>query len=411
MTRLSVPKERIRILLTENIHPRAAQAFAAGGYSSVETLAGAPDADDLRRRLAETHILGIRSQTKITADVLAAAPKLFCVGCFCIGTNQVDGGAAKRRGIPVFNAPYSNTRSVAELVLGEIIMRFRRVPEKSALAHAGTWRKTASGAHEVRGRTLGIVGYGHIGSQLSILAEALGMRVRFYDIVDKLALGNAEACGCLDELLACADAVSLHVPDTPATRGMIGAAEIARMRAGAILLNAARGSVVDVDAVAEALKRQHLSGAAVDVFPSEPADGSEPLQTPLRGLPNVILTPHVGGSTEEAQANIGSEVAEKLLKYSDNGSTLGAVNFPEVALPVQRGVTRFLHIHRNVPGVLMKVNEVFSTRGLNIGAQYLRTDADVGYMVSDIDGALPEGQGIRRDLEAIDGAVRVRFLY
>jgi len=411
MTRLSVPRDRIRILLTENIHRRAADAFAAAGYTSVETLPGAPDADELRRLLADTHILGIRSQTKLTADVLAAAPRLFCVGCFCIGTNQVDGEAAKRRGIPVFNAPYSNTRSVAELVLGEIIMLFRRIPEKSSLAHAGTWRKTATGAHEVRGRTLGIVGYGHIGSQLSILAEALGMRVRFYDIADKLALGNAEACGSLDELLGVADAVSLHVPDTTATRGMIGAAEIARMRPGAILLNAARGSVVDIEALAQALRRGHLSGAAVDVFPREPADGGEPLQTPLQGLPNVILTPHVGGSTEEAQANIGSEVAEKLLKYSDNGSTLGAVNFVEVALPMQRGVTRFLHIHRNVPGVLMKVNEVFSSRGLNIGAQYLRTDADVGYMVSDIDGALEEGQGIRRDLEAIDGTIRVRFLY
>lgn len=406
-----MPRDRIRILLTENIHRRAADAFAAAGYTSVETLPGAPDADELRRLLADTHILGIRSQTKLTADVLAAAPRLVCVGCFCIGTNQVDGEAAKRRGIPVFNAPYSNTRSVAELVLGEVIMLFRRIPEKSSLAHAGTWRKTATGAHEVRGRTLGIVGYGHIGSQLSILAEALGMRVRFYDIADKLALGNAEACGSLDELLGVADAVSLHVPDTPATRGMIGAAEIARMRPGAILLNAARGSVVDIEALAHALRRGHLSGAAVDVFPREPADGGELLQTPLQGLPNVILTPHVGGSTEEAQANIGSEVAEKLLKYSDNGSTLGAVNFVEVALPMQRGVTRFLHIHRNVPGVLMKVNEVFSSRGLNIGAQYLRTDADVGYMVSDIDGALEEGQGIRRDLEGIDGTIRVRFLY
>ncbi|QLH38744.1 MAG: phosphoglycerate dehydrogenase [Defluviicoccus sp.] len=411
MTRLSVPKDRIHILLTENIHRRAAAAFAAAGYTSVQTLSTAPSADELRALLAETHIIGIRSQTKLTEEVLACAPKLFCIGCFCIGTNQVNGDAAKRRGVPVFNAPYSNTRSVAELVLGEIIMLFRRIPEKSVLAHAGAWRKTATGAHEVRGRTLGIVGYGHIGSQLSILAEALGMRVRFYDIVDKLALGNAEACTSLDELLEVADAVSLHVPDTPDTRGMIGAGEIARMRAGAILINASRGSVVEVDALADALRRGHLSGAAVDVFPKEPAGGGERLDTPLQGLPNVILTPHVGGSTEEAQANIGSEVAEKLLKYSDNGSTLGAVNFAEVALPVQRGVTRFLHIHRNVPGVLMKVNEVFSSRGLNIGAQFLRTDADVGYMVSDIDGMLEEGHGIRRDLEAIEGTLRVRFLY
>jgi len=411
VTRLSVPRDRIRIVLTENIHPRAAEALAAAGYKNIETVAGAPVGNDLRRLLADAHILGIRSQTRLTADLLAAAPRLFCIGCFCIGTNQVDLDAAKRKGVPVFNAPYSNTRSVAELVLGEIIMLLRRIPEKSALAHLGVWQKTAAGAHEVRGRTLGIVGYGHIGAQLSVLAEAIGMRVRFYDVVDKLALGNAGPTRSLHNLLAEADVISLHVPDTLSTRGMIGGDEIGRMRLGAILVNAARGKVVDIEALADALRSGRLGGAAIDVFPQEPASGDERLHSPLQGLANVILTPHVGGSTEEAQANIGTEVAEKLLTYSDNGSTVGAVNFVEVALPFQQRVTRFLHIHRNVPGVLMRVNEVFSRRGLNIAAQYLRTDSDVGYMVSDIDGQLDEGQGIRRALEAIDGTIRTRFLY
>jgi D-3-phosphoglycerate dehydrogenase / 2-oxoglutarate reductase len=411
LTRLSVPKDRIRIVLTENIHERAVMAFTNAGYASVERIDGAPRGAELDRLIADAHIIGIRSQTKLTADVLNASSRLFCIGCFCIGTNQVDVTAAKRKGIPVFNAPYSNTRSVAELILGEIIMLFRRIPEKSALAHAGVWKKAATGAHEVRGKVLGIVGYGHIGSQLSILAEAIGLRVRYFDIVDKLALGNAEPCRSLNELLGVADAVSLHVPQTPATHGMIGADEIGRMKHGALLINASRGTVVDIDALTSALGSGHLSGAAVDVFPSEPDSAAEPLETPLRGMANVILTPHVGGSTEEAQANIGSEVAEKLVKYSDNGSTIGAVNFVEAALPMQRGTTRFLHIHRNVPGVLTRVNDVFSSRGLNTSAQYLRTDSEVGYMVSDIDGQLEEGKGIRRALESIDGTLRVRFLY
>jgi D-3-phosphoglycerate dehydrogenase len=411
MGRLSVAKDRIRVVLLEGIHPSAADVFAAHGYSNVETIAGAPDQSTLFRLLADAHVVGIRSKTRLDAAAIARAERLFCIGCFCIGTNQVDLRAAKLKGIPVFNAPYSNTRSVAELVVGEIVMLFRRVPEKSALAHAGRWQKTVSGAREVRGRVLGIVGYGHIGSQVSVLAEALGMQVRFYDIVDKLALGNARACPSLDALLSAADVVSLHVPATAATRGMIGADQIARMRPGAFLINAARGDVVVVEALAEALRGGRLAGAAVDVFPSEPADAGAPFQTPLQGLPNVILTPHVGGSTEEAQMSIGREVAEKLVRYSDNGSTLGAVNFVEVSLPVQQGATRFLHIHRNVPGVLASVNQVFSSRSLNIAGQYLRTDADVGYVVSDVDGVLEQGLGIRHALEAIDGTLRVRFLY
>jgi D-3-phosphoglycerate dehydrogenase len=411
VSRLSVPKSKIRIVLLEGIHENAVKVLEANGYTNVDVYADAPEAKELKRRLARAHVVGIRSRTKLTQEALAAAERLFCVGCFCIGTNQVDAQAAKLRGVPVFNAPYSNTRSVAELVIGEIIMLLRRVPEKSVMAHAGGWSKTAEGAREIRGKVLGIVGYGHIGSQLSILAEALGMRVRFYDIVEKLAIGNATSCASLDELLGVADVVSLHVPGTAHTRNMIRAGELQAMRPGACLINASRGDVVDVDALAGALRSGHLAGAAVDVFPREPTGADEPLETPLRGLANVILTPHVGGSTEEAQANIGSEVAEKLVKYSDNGSTIGAVNFVEVSLPHQRNVTRFLHIHRNLPGILARVNEVFSSRNLNIAAQYLRTEAEVGYVVSDIAGRLEAGMGIRQQLQEIEGTIRVRFLH
>ncbi len=411
MSRLSVPKSKIRIVLLEGVHENAVSTLNLNGYTNVETYDDAPEADELKRRLARAHVVGIRSRTKLTAEALAAAERLMCVGCFCIGTNQVAAEAAKLKGVPVFNAPYSNTRSVAELVIGEIIMLLRRVPEKSEMAHAGVWSKTAEGSREIRGKVLGIVGYGHIGSQLSILAEVLGMRVRFYDIVKKLAIGNATPCASLGELLAESDVVSLHVPGTADTRNMVGAGELAAMRPGTHLINASRGDVVDVDALAEALRGGHLAGAAVDVFPSEPTGAKEPLETPLRGLPNVILTPHVGGSTEEAQANIGSEVAEKLVKYSDNGSTIGAVNFVEVSLPHHQNATRFLHIHRNVPGVLAKVNEIFSSRDLNIAAQYLRTEAEVGYVVSDIAGRLEAGMGIRHQLQEIDGTIRVRFLH
>ncbi|MGF1639661.1 MAG: phosphoglycerate dehydrogenase [Rhodospirillales bacterium] len=411
MSRLSVPKNKIRVVLFEGIHENAVKVLHAHGYTNIERHDDAPEGEVLQRRLAQAHMVGIRSRTRLTAAALAAAERLFCIGCFCIGTNQVATEAAKLRGIPVFNAPYSNTRSVAELVIGEIIMLLRRVPEKSAMAHGGVWSKSAEGCREIRGKVLGIVGYGHIGSQLSILAEALGMRVRFYDIVEKLAIGNAVPCASLPELLAVSDVVSLHVPGTVQTRRMIGAAELAAMPCGSHLVNAARGDVVDVEALADAMRSGHLAGAAVDVFPSEPTGADEALQTPLRGLANVILTPHVGGSTEEAQANIGSEVAEKLVRYSDNGSTIGAVNFVEVSLPHQRDVTRFLHIHRNVPGVLARINEVFSSRGLNIVAQYLRTEADVGYVVSDVGARLEAGMGIRRQLEAIEGTIRARFLY
>ncbi|MCP5364575.1 MAG: phosphoglycerate dehydrogenase [Hyphomicrobiales bacterium] len=411
MRRLSVPKDRIRIVLLEDIHASAAQEFQASGYQNIETLPGSITDEQLTKALAHAHIVGIRSRTQLRDHVLASASKLFCVGCFCIGTNQVDLQAAKLLGIPVFNAPYSNTRSVAELVIGEIIMLLRRTPEKSALAHSGQWSKSTSGSQEVRGKNLGIVGYGHIGSQVSVLAEALGMRVFYYDIIEKLALGNAQPCTSLDELLHIADVVTMHVPSTPATRNMIGEDQFVKMKPGAVFINAARGDVIDIAALAKAIKTNALFGAAVDVFPSEPSNRNDRFTTPLQGLPNVILTPHVGGSTLEAQANIGKEVAQKIIRYSDNGSTLGAVNFVEVSLPVQSGTTRFLHIHRNIPGVIANINRVFSERQVNITAQYLRTEAEVGYVVSDIDGHLQQGMGIRRSLQAIDGTIRTRFLF
>ncbi|MDX2223727.1 MAG: phosphoglycerate dehydrogenase, partial [Rhodospirillaceae bacterium] len=384
--KLSLPKDRIKVLLLENINKTAVELFKRNGYRAVAVEAGALDADDLKARLADVHILGIRSRTKLTKDVLAAAPKLMAVGCFCIGTNQVDVKAAKRMGVPVFNAPYSNTRSVAELVMAEIVMLSRDIPRKNWLAHEGGWDKSHTGSREVRGKTLGIVGYGHIGTQLSIIAEAMGMQVRFYDIIEKLALGNAQAVHSLDELLAVSDVVTLHVPETPQTKNMIGAAKLKKMKKGAHLINASRGTVVDIDALAEAVRSGHIAGAALDVFPKEPADGAEKFKSPLQGLKNVILTPHIGGSTEEAQANIGAEVAEKLVKYSDNGSTLGAVNFVEVALPPQSDATRFMHIHLDTPGTLMKITNVFASRGINIAGQYLRTDGEIGYVVTDVMG-------------------------
>lgn len=409
--KLSLPKTRIKVLLLENINKTAVELFKRQGYTAVDSLPGALDTEELKARLKDVHILGIRSRTKLTKDVLAAADKLMAVGCFCIGTNQVDLKAAKRQGVPVFNAPYSNTRSVAELVIAEIIMLSRDIPRKSWTAHEGGWDKSHKGSHEIRGKVLGIVGYGHIGTQLSILAEAMGMQVRFYDIVEKLALGNARACRSLDELLAVSDVVSLHVPETPQTKNMITAAKLKKMKKGAHLINASRGTVVDIEALAEAIRSGHIGGAALDVFPKEPADATEMFKSPLQGLKNVILTPHIGGSTEEAQANIGAEVAEKLVKYSDNGSTLGAVNFVEVALPPQTNATRFMHIHRDVPGVLSQITDVFARRKINIAGQYLRTDGEIGYVVTDVMGRVEVGMGIRKDLAAIEGTVRTRFLY
>ncbi len=407
--RHSLPKSKINFLLLEGVHDRAVESIRKAGYENLRVESTALEPEALREALAGVHFLGIRSRSQISQDLLASADKLTAIGCFCIGTDQVDLAAARRRGIPVFNAPYANTRSVAELVLAEIIMLMRGVPEKNMAAHRGEWLKTARGSHEVRGKTLGIVGFGHIGSQLGILAEGLGMNVIFHDIVDKLPLGNACQAAGLHEVLERSDIVSLHVPDTEQTRGMIGERELATMRAGSRLINASRGKVVDIPALAEALKSRRLAGAAIDVFPIEPSGQDETFVSELRGMDNVLLTPHIGGSTREAQENIARDVAGKLVRYSDNGSTMGAVNFPQVALPDHATARRILHIHRNEPGVLQAVNAVFSEAGVNIAAQYLQTLPDVGYVV--MDAETRDATGIIRALEAIPETIRTRFLY
>jgi len=408
----SLDKSRIRVLLLENIHPSAVAALKADGYSNVERESGSIPESDLAERVRGVHILGIRSRTEVTSRVLDAADKLIAIGCFGIGTDQVDLEAAEVHGVPVFNAPFSNTRSVAELVLAEIISLSRGLPERNAAAHQGRWLKAVAGATEVRGKCLGIVGYGHIGTQVGLLAEALGMRVIYYDIETKLALGNATPIGSLDALLERADLVTLHVPETPRTFRMIGAPQLARMKKGAKLINASRGTVVDIDALAQALQSGHIGGAAVDVFPEEPGSNEEEFRTPLREFENVILTPHIGGSTVEAQENIGVEVAAKLVKYSDNGSTVTSVNFPEVTLPEHAGKHRILHIHRNRPGMLAQVNAVLAQAKINIASQYLETDPRIGYAVIDIDEPeRPVSQAIRKELDAIDGTIRTRVLY
>ncbi|MET1115213.1 MAG: phosphoglycerate dehydrogenase [Comamonas sp.] len=408
-TKTSLDKSKIKFLLLEGIHPSALQLLHRAGYTNVESVTGALPNDELLRKIADVHFVGIRSRTQLTEEVFQAAQKLVAVGCFCIGTNQVDLNAARQRGVVVFNAPYSNTRSVAELVLGEAILLLRGIPAKNAAAHRGGWLKTAENSYEIRGKTLGIVGHGSIGSQLSVLAEGLGMQVLFHDIVTKLPLGNARQAASLHELLATSDIVTLHVPELPSTQWMIGAAQLAAMKPGAILINASRGTVVEIDALADALKSGHLQGAALDVFPVEPRTNKDEFISPLRGLDNVILTPHIGGSTMEAQANIGLEVAEKLVKYSDNGTSISAVNFPEVALPPHPGQKRILHVHHNVPGVLSAINQVFAQHGINIAGQYLRTDEKLGYVVMDIDAGtldLPMAQ-----LLDITGTIRCRVLF
>ncbi|WP_315717776.1 MULTISPECIES: phosphoglycerate dehydrogenase [unclassified Bradyrhizobium] len=408
---LSLPKQKIRVLLLEGVNDSAVRMFEANGYSEIERLPKALGSAELKRMLSGVHMLGIRSRTHLTADVLQAADRLMVVGCFSVGTNQVDLDAAKRLGIPVFNAPYSNTRSVAELTIAEVVMLMRRIFPRSVSAHAGGWDKSANGSREVRGKTLGIIGYGNIGSQLSNLAEAMGMRVIFFDLTDKLRHGNTEPVESLDELLAMSDVVSLHVPETPATANMIGERQIRHMKDGAYLINNSRGTVVDIEALASALREGKLSGAAVDVFPVEPASNADPFVSPLQGLPNVILTPHVGGSTEEAQDRIGGEVARKLIDYSDVGSTFGAVNFPQVQLPARPTGTRFIHVHRNVPGVLRQVNEAVSRHNINILAQYLQTDPEVGYVVLETDVVGGEGEALLSELRAVEGTIRVRVLY
>ena len=409
MAATSLDKSKIKFLLLEGVHPSALDILRKAGYTHIETVAGALPEDELKQKMADVHFVGIRSRTQLTAVVFACAPKLVAVGCFCIGTNQVDLNAARERGIAVFNAPYSNTRSVAELVLAEAILLLRGIPEKNAVAHRGGWLKSADNAYEIRGKTLGIVGYGSIGTQLSVLAEGLGMQVAFYDVVSKLPLGNARQVHNLHELLGQSDIVSLHVPELPSTQWMIGAAEISAMKPGGILINAARGTVVEIEPLAQALRDKKLLGAAIDVFPVEPRTNKDEFLSPLRGLDNVILTPHIGGSTIEAQANIGLEVAEKLVKYSDNGTSTSSVNFPEVALPAHPGKHRLLHIHRNVPGVLSEINRILADNHVNISAQYLQTNEAVGYVVIDMDAA--SSDVALEKLAQVSGTIRSRVLF
>ena len=409
MNRLSFAKNKIKFLLLEGIHDSAVEALVRDGYDQIERHAKALSGPELAEAIADAHFVGIRSRTLLTAEVLAAAHKLTAVGCFCIGTNQVDLVAAARRGVPVFNAPFSNTRSVAELVLAEIVMLMRGIPAKNAIQHRGGWEKSAAHSYEVRGKTLGVIGYGHIGTQIGVLAEQLGMTVVFHDIDAKLPLGNARQAASLVQLLAASDVVSLHVPETPATRMMIGAQQIAAMKPGAHLINASRGSVVDIDALVAALDAGHLRGAAIDVFPVEPKGNDARFESPLTRFDNVILTPHIGGSTSEAQSNIGVEVANKLIRYSNNGSTISAVNFPEVSLPELEGKARLLPIHHNVPGVLARVNERFSASGINIAAQYLQTNEHVGYVVVDVDA--DASRLALENLCDVEGTIRCRVLY
>jgi D-3-phosphoglycerate dehydrogenase len=405
----SLQKSKIKFLLLEGLHQSAMSTLQQAGYTNVEYLKTSLPEDQLIEKIRDVHFVGIRSRTQLTSEVFAAADKLQAVGCFCIGTNQVDLNAALIRGIPVFNAPFSNTRSVAELVIGQAILLLRGIPEKNAQAHRGIWQKIATGSYETRGKKLGLIGYGNIGSQLSVLAESMGMKVFLYDIVTKLPLGNATQLSSLKQLMATCDIVSLHVPETPQTENMIGAEQIAWMKKGSILMNASRGSVVDIDALAAALHSGHLSGAAIDVFPVEPRSNEDEFVSPLRQFDNCILTPHVGGSTMEAQENIGLEVSEKLIKYSDNGSSFTAVNFPEVALPAHPDMHRLLHIHKNIPGVLSAINSIFSSNGINIRSQYLQTNDEIGYVVTDID--VKYSKVALSQLNEIKGTIRCRVLF
>ncbi|WP_413110994.1 phosphoglycerate dehydrogenase [Thaumasiovibrio sp. DFM-14] len=409
MTKFSLDKDKIKILLLEGLHPSAVEIFKAAGYNNIDYRKGSLSGEELIEATKDAHFIGIRSRTQLTEDVFANASKLVAVGCFCIGTNQVDLNAAMLRGIPVFNAPFSNTRSVAELVLGEIILLLRGIPEKNARAHRGDWFKSADQSFEARGKKLGIIGYGHIGTQLGILAENLGMRVYFYDIENKLSLGNATQVFSMSELLNKCDVISLHVPETPETQNMFGIEEFSRMKPGSVFINAARGTVVDIDALCGALESKHIAGAAVDVFPVEPKTNNDPFTSPLTHYDNVLLTPHVGGSTQEAQQNIGLEVAGKMVKYSDNGSTLSAVNTPEVSLPEHKDCSRLLHIHENRPGMLNQITTIFAEEGINIAAQYLQTGAEIGYVVIDIE--TERSVEALDKLKLIDGTIRARILH
>lgn len=409
MAKVSLEKDKIKFLLLEGVHPKAVDLLRSAGYSNIEYHKGALDTAALKEAIRDAHFVGLRSRTQLTSEVIAAAEKLVAIGCFCIGTNQVDLVAAQKRGIPVFNAPFSNTRSVAEMVLGEILLLLRRIPEANARAHRGEWNKAADGSYEARGKKLGIIGYGHIGTQLGILAEAVGLNVFFFDIETKLPLGNATQVSSLTDLLNMSDVVSLHVPETPSTKEMIGAAELAFMKPGSILINASRGTVVEIPSLCNALASRHLAGAAIDVFPTEPATNKDPFTSPLCEFDNVLLTPHIGGSTQEAQENIGLEVAGKFIKYSDNGSTLSAVNFPEASLPGHGNASRLLHIHENRPGILTQINQIFAEEGANIAAQYLQTTPEIGYVVIDVETEQAERALLR--MKQIPGTIRARILY
>jgi D-3-phosphoglycerate dehydrogenase len=406
--RYSFPKEKMKILLLEGVHQAGIDRLTEAGYNP-ELLKVALGEEELLKRVPGVHVLGIRSKTRVSKRVLEAAESLLAIGCFCIGTDQVDLPAAGLQGVPVFNAPFSNTRSVAELTLAEMVMLARRAAHKSQLLHRGVWEKSAEGCVEVRNKSVGIVGYGHIGPQVGLLAESFGMKVYYYDILGKLPFANATAVTSLDELLKVSDFVSLHVPETPETRDMIGKREIGLMRQGAFLLNLSRGRVVDLQAVRSALMSGHLGGAAIDVFPAEPASNDEPFSCPLLGLDNVILTPHIGGSTIEAQKNIGLEVANTLLKFVEVGSTTGSVNFPQVELPLVRDSHRILNIHRNVPGVLSSINTIIADMGGNIQAQYLNTMGEVGYLIVDVDQKV--SQAVKAKIDELPTSIKTRLLF
>lgn len=405
----SYPKEKINILLLENISQTAVNNIENQGYTSIKRISGALSEDELIKELKNVHLVGIRSKTRITRKVLENAPKLQAIGAFCIGTNQIDLTAAAQHGVVVFNAPYSNTRSVAELVIGASIILIRRLLDKNIGAHNGIWNKDSKGSYELRGKTLGLIGYGNIGSQVSVLAEAMGLKVIFYDTLTKLPLGNAVACKSLKELVSKSDIVSLHVPDNTSTRNMITKAVLKQFKKGSILINYARGEVVEIDSLAEALKSGHLSGAAIDVFPVEPEKNGDPFSTPLQGLENVFLTPHIGGSTLEAQENIGIDVSTKLLGYLEKGSSYGSHTVPELSLPMLEGAHRILHIHRNVPGVLSEINTTLANANVNILGQYLATNEHIGYVVLDVDKEISK-QAITL-LKHVKETIKLRLLY
>jgi D-3-phosphoglycerate dehydrogenase len=404
----SFPKNQIKVLLLENIHNNAIELFSREGYQ-IETLPSALGEAQLKEKIRDVHILGIRSKTLVSAEVLKEARRLLTVGCFCIGTNQVEVDAARTLGVPVFNAPFGNTRSVAEMVLSEIVMLSRQLGQRSMEIHNRAWKKISAGCFEIRGKTLGIIGYGNIGTQVSGLAEAFGMRVVFYDIVSKLPLGNAKGANSLQELLEQSDFVTLHVPATAQTKKMLGKEQLAQMKKGSYLLNASRGTVVDIEALAESIKSKHLAGCAIDVFPEEPEANTDSFTTPLQGLSNVILTPHIGGATEEAQANIGTEVPTTLIRFINNGSTARAVNFPMIDIPPSGNGHRILNIHRNVPGVLKEINRIISDLGANIQAQSLVTDADIGYLVLDTDQAF--STDVKNAIEGLKTSIKTRILF